>query len=256
MYVVLGVMGFLILLLASGVWPILLLMLFGSFGGVLWLLFRTVRQPKNIEPLPASHPIPRPAEQEPTEQDLQALAWSLLLQRVTLLVAADHPNARWIWESPDAGRRFQVGEPIFILLNRAGGHRRARVVIQNLQAVGLEYDPAPEQAAPMPDAANQDAQQDENKAENYELLAFEWVDAHSIDLDARCKEAAGQKLLELVLLAQELPVRESWPDICKELARIGLKNAKCCPEGIRIDLTQKFKQETAERESEHECVRE
>ena len=64
------------------------------------------------------------------------------------------------------------------------------------------------------------------------------MDAHSIDLNARCKETTEQKLLELVLLAQELPARESWPDICKELARAGIKNAKCCPEGIRIDLTQ------------------
>ena len=147
LFAVLGAVGFLILLLASGVWPILLLMLFGSFGGVLWLLFRTARQPKNVE----SHPATHPAEPEPAEQSLQTLAWSLLLKRVTLLVATDYPNARWIWESPDAGRRFREGEPLFILLNRAGGHRRARVVIQNLQAVGLEYDPAP--ATPTPDAA-------------------------------------------------------------------------------------------------------
>lgn len=229
-----GTVGFLILLLASGVWPILLLMLFGSFGGVLWLLFRAAKPARTVEPMQPS----QPTSPEPTEPDLQALAWSVLLRRVTLLVAADYPDARWIWESPDTSRRFQEGNSVFILLNRAGGHRRARVVIQNLQAVGLEYDPAPEQAASAQNAAKQETQQDENKAENYELLAFEWVDAHSFDLDVRCKETAEQKLLELVLLAQELPVRESWPDICKELARAGLKNAKCCPEGIRIDLTQ------------------
>lgn len=35
----------------------------------------------------------------------------------------------------------------FILLNRAGGYRRAKVVIRNLQVVGIEYNPQVEENA-------------------------------------------------------------------------------------------------------------
>ena len=70
------------------------------------------------------------------------------------------------------------------------------------------------------------------------MLAFEWADAHIFELNARCNEAIGENLSELILLAEELPVRESWADICQELIRAGLTDVQCVSEGIKINLTQ------------------
>ena len=88
----------------------------------------------------------------------------------------------------------------------------------------------PEDNAPEPE--------EEPEVQNYELLAFEWADAHIFELNARCNEAIGENLSELILLAEELPVRESWVDICRELMRAGLTDVQCVSEGIKINLTQ------------------
>ena len=215
-------------------WPILLLIILGIFIAALRLLFLSSRKVEVIEPMPL---LPEPVRQ-PTEQDVQTLAYAVILRRITELVLSEFPEARWVWEAPDAQRRIQNGQEVFILLNRAGGYRRARVIVCNLQVTGIEYslkaseketqepemDPAPETGEP--------------ETQNYELLAFEWAEAHIFELNARCNEAIGENLSELILLSEELPVRESWPDICKELIRAGLEDVKCVPEGIKINLTQ------------------
>ena len=45
-------------------------------------------------------------------------------------------------------------------------------------------------------------------------------------------------MTEIILTADELPVKESWPAICKELEKNGLDDVKCIPQGIKINLTQ------------------
>ena len=42
----------------------------------------------------------------------------------------------------------------------------------------------------------------------------------------------------LEITATELPARESWPDICRELERNGMENCCCTDTGITIDFTQ------------------
>ena len=80
-----------------------------------------------------------------TEQDVMALAYSLILKRVTAIVLAEYPEARWVWEAPNAPRLIELGEDVFILLNRAGGYRRAKVVIRSLKVIGIQYQEAPAQ---------------------------------------------------------------------------------------------------------------
>ena len=214
-------------------WPILLLIILGIFAAMIRLLFLSSKKVEVIEPLPlSSEPV-----KEPTEKDVQVLAYSVILRRVTELVLSEYPEARWVWEASNTERLIQEGEEVFILLNRAGGYRRARVVVRNLKVIGIEYDslapeeePEPKKPEPKPD--------EEPESPNYELLAFEWVDAHIFELNVRCNEAIGEKLSEVVLLAKELPVRESWEDICRELKRAGLKDVQCVSEGIRINLMQ------------------
>lgn len=73
---------------------------------------------------------------------------------------------------------------------------------------------------------------------NYELLAFEWAEAHVIELNDRCNEAIGQGKTELILMSEELPTSESWGNICTELKRAGLEDVEVTPVGIKINLQQ------------------
>lgn len=215
-------------------WPILLLIILGIFAAVIRLLFLSSRKIEVIVPLPL---LPEPVK-EATEKDVQVLAYSVILRRVTELVLSEYPEARWVWEAPNAERLIRENQEVFILLNRAGGYRRARVVIHNLQVVGIEYNPPVEENMVLEPEDNAPEPEEEPEVQNYELLAFEWADAHIFELNARCNEAIGENLSELILLAEELPVRESWADICRELMRAGLTDVQCVSEGIKINLTQ------------------
>ena len=215
-------------------WPILLLIILGIFAAVIRLLFLSSRKIEVIVPLPL---LPEPVK-ETTEKDVQVLAYSVILRRVTELVLSEYPEARWVWEAPNAEKLIQECQEVFILLNRAGGYRRAKVVIRNLQVVGIEYNPQVEENAVLEPEDNAPEPEEEPEVQNYELLAFEWADAHIFELNARCNEAIGENLSELILLAEELPVRESWADICRELIRAGLTDVQCVSEGIKINLTQ------------------
>ena len=215
-------------------WLILLLIILGIFAAVIRLLFLSSRKIEVIVPLPL---LPEPVK-EATEKDVQVLAYSVILRRVTELVLSEYPEARWVWEAPNAEKLIQESQEVFILLNRAGGYRRAKVVIRNLQVVGIEYNPQVEENAVLEPEDNAPEPEEEPEVQNYELLAFEWADAHIFELNARCNEAIGENLSELILLAEELPVRESWADICRELIRAGLTDVQCVSEGIKINLTQ------------------
>ena len=215
-------------------WPILLLIILGIFAAVIRLLFLSSRKIEVIVPFPL---LPEPVK-EATEKDVQVLAYSVILRRVTELVLSEYPEARWVWEAPNAEKLIRENQEVFILLNRAGGYRRAKVVIRNLQVVGIDYNPQTEEEATLEPENNVPDSDEEPEVQNYELLAFEWADAHIFELNARCNEAIGENLSELILLAEELPVRESWADICRELIRAGLEDVQCVPEGIKINLTR------------------
>ena len=234
-YEVLVLLGMLALLtFICRLWPILLLIILGIFAAMIRLLFLSSRKIEVIVPLPL---LPEPVK-EATEKDVQVLAYSVILRRVTELVLSDYPEARWVWEAPNAEKLIQESQEVFILLNRAGGYRRAKVVIRNLQVVGIEYNPQVEENAVLEPEDNAPEPEEEPEVQNYELLAFEWADVHIFELNARCNEAIGENLSELILLAEELPVRESWADICRELIRAGLTDVQCVSEGIKINLTQ------------------
>ena len=235
-YEALVLLGMLVLLtFICRLWPILLLIILGIFAAVIRLLFLSSRKIEVIAPFPL---LPEPVK-EATEKDVQVLAYSVILRRVTELVLSEYPEARWVWEAPNAEKLIRENQEVFILLNRAGGYRRAKVVIRNLQVVGIDYNPqTEEEEATLEPEHNVPDSDEEPEVQNYELLAFEWADAHIFELNARCNEAIGENLSELILLEEELPVRESWADICRELIRAGLEDVQCVPEGIKINLTQ------------------
>ena len=168
-------------------------------------------------------------------EHLRKLAHSLITSRITTLVLNEYPNARWIWEAPNAFELIELGEEVYILLNRAGGYRKAKVIIQNLQVIGLQYQEIPKK----PDESEErtEAPATEQPKENYELIAFEWAESHIFELNARCNDAIGQGLTEIILTADDLPARESWENVCLELQRAGLEDVECIAEGIKINLS-------------------
>ncbi len=229
-YDALVILGLLALLtFICRLWPILLLIILGIFVAAIRLLFLTSKRVEVIEPLPLL-PEPQP---EPTEKDLRALAYSLILKRITETVLSEYPNARWVWEAPNAPKLIELGDDVCILLNSAGGYRKAKVIIQNLQVVGLQYI----QNTPPVEEEDEDDTPVEPPKENYELIAFEWVESHIFEINEKCNDAIGQGLTEIILTAEELPVKESWSDICRELIRAELTDVECESEGIKIYLT-------------------
>lgn len=246
-YEALIILGMLALLtFICRLWPILLLIILGIFIAAIRLLFLSS---KKVEVLTVS-PIPDEQKKVPTEYDVRILAYSVILRRITELVTGRYPEARWVWENPNAMQHIELGEDVYILLNRAGGYRRAKVTIQNLQVVGFEFQkiplPGPILETPEQEKTKEDNQEeaeevtkeDVRQPENYELLAFEWVEANIIDLNERCNEAIGKGQTELILTKEQLPVPESWQDICKELRRSELSDVECSADGIIIKLIQ------------------
>lgn len=206
-------------------WPMLIFVIIYGIASIVFALVKD-RKRRNALSVPTL-PEPIPAA---TEQDVLTLAYSLICQRVTALVTADYPSARWVWESPNARQLIQEGNDVFILLNRAGGYGRAQVIIQNLQVIGVRYGAVPAHAP----AKNTPPAEPENPADNdYSLLAFQWVDAHTADLTARCAQAKQNGLNHVLVPETELPIAQSWQDICLELAHAGFK-AQMRAEGIKI----------------------
>lgn len=236
--IILGIMAFLMFI--CRLWPVLLLVILGIFVATLRLLFLSVRK---VEPI---LPMPEPPKSVPTEHDVQDMAFSVVQRRVTELVSLEFPEARWVWATPQAKQHITDGNAVYILLSRAGGYRRALVVVHNLQVLGLEYQSVAEEeseiltsdeAGDVPDF-NATEEDEKEQPVNYEYIAFEWVDAHALELNDRCNEAIAQGQSILLIPISELPVQESWPEICRELDRNGIENCECADDGIYINFKQ------------------
>ena len=218
-------------------WPILLLVILGIFIAALRLLFLSVKQtPKEVaQPESGSHE----SKRELTEAELEDIIFADVQKKIDKILLRQYPKARWVWELSNAKERILRGESAGILLNWACGFRTAQVRLINPQVVELRY-PAP----PTPPAEDTTGPEVDNPEldpmppapENYELLAFEWVESHILELNTRCNEAVGSKKTTVLIKAEELPQRESWPAICAELAKQDISNTACREEGIWIQL--------------------
>ena len=177
---------------------------------------------------------------------MQSIAYAIIQRRVTQILRDRFPEVRWIWENPKAKEDIMIGNPVYVLLNRAGGYRRGRVVIQNLTVMGVVFeeekpkaDPPAPNPGPAPGPTPPPEEDDEEEApENFGLIAFQWVEAHVMELNDRCNEAIAEGLSEYLIPADELPVTESWEEICKELVRNEFCGARCCDDGIIIEFEQ------------------
>lgn len=245
--ILLGMLAFLTFI--CRLWPILLLIILGIFVAVIRLLFLSS---KTVEPIEVQTTVQEPTP-IPTEKDVRDLAYGVIQRRVTELVLAEFPQARWIWENPNARKSIESGESVYILLNRAGGYRRAKVEVQNLQIVGIQFctaeGPCPQneseenmESTENHDEGFTDETSDDSTCEeipeNYELLAFEWTESHMMDLNERCNEAIGQGKQSILISEEELPAKQSWKNICDELMRSDIELAVCQENGIEIKFAQ------------------
>lgn len=228
----------LVLTFICRLWPLILLAIVGIIIAAMRLLFLSSNKVEVVKPMLA---LPAPKE-EPNERDVRAMAYAVIMNRITLMVTGSFPDARWIWAEPDARRRIENGEDVFILLNRAGGYRKAKVRIDNLQVQEIIYSfdsqDEPEEIPEDPVEDGSDSSDTNDQPENFELIAYEWVETHIIELNDRCNEAIGEGKNVVILTAEELPDPKSWEAICAELIRAELTDVVCGPEGIIINLTQ------------------
>ena len=233
--IILGVLAFFTFMFR--LWPLLVLVIFCIIGGAIRLLFlkakdATVREAEEVKP-----EVLKPV---PTEKDVRNLAYSVILTRITEMVSSEYPAAKWTWEKPNARKLIEEGEEVFICLSGAGGYRRAKVKIQNLQVTGLEYVTATLPEKPKECAVDEDDEEEisEPVPVNYGLIAFEWVEAHIMDLNVKLNDALAQGKTEYLITEEELPVRESWAAIIEELGRQDIENATEDPHGIKINIKQ------------------
>lgn len=224
-------------------WPILLLVILGIFIATLRLLFLSNTKVEPAKPILALPPPSQPA----TEKDMQSMAYAIIVRRITQILQSKYPEVRWIWENPNAKDDIMIGNPVYVLLNKAGGYRRGRVVLRNLQVFDVVFEEEkpkgdqnppvePPKQDPIPPVSVDD--EDDAPAENFGLIAFQWVEAHIMELNEKINEAIAQGLSSYIISAEELPVSESWEEICKELIRNDLQGASCCDEGIIIEFEQ------------------
>jgi hypothetical protein len=146
---------------------------------------------------------------------------------------------------PDPIGRFAGGQELAILLNSAGGFRKASVQVHNLQFGGLLYEtaetPRLKEPAPEPGAGgvpgHSGAAADAETAD-YALVAFQWADANLLRLNSLCNDAIAEGLMTMLIPARDLPHPHSWPEVCRELARNGFAEALVQADGIGVAIPE------------------
>ena len=250
-YEALVILGMLALLLfVCRLWPILLLVILGIFAAALRLVFLSSPKVQPIQPEQPASTAQQAVTNREAENAEDAQSFGELQTRITRWVRQEYPEARWVWKYPDAKARFQRGEELAILLNRAGGYREAVIRLQGKRLFEIQYLCAPvenprleqpeESASPQeeqPTAEEPKSQPEASQPEDYSLAAFEWVEAHLEELNTLCNECIAQKQDFLLLTGGDLPEPAAWPALCQELLRNGL-SCHMEEEGVRIQITR------------------
>lgn len=232
-FVLIATIGALVIIVR--LWPILLLLLIGLIVYAFWMLFHIQRQPVKSDPVPTLM-LPPPT----SERSVLTAAFGLLQRRITEQVALKYPDARWIWSMSDAFGQFSEGRPLTILLNGAGGYRKAAVQVKDLQLVGLVYESVQGSDVPETESESGEPEDGEHSQQpepvDYGLLAFEWVEANLQRLISQSNEAVACGQSGFRIPAEELPHGDSWPAVCTELVRNGFASAAPLADGIQVEI--------------------
>lgn len=169
--------------------------------------------------------------------------FAVILKQINEQVKNAYPEAKWVWKNPNARKSIEAGEEVTICLNKAAGYKYAKVMIQDLTVQGLDFTVNVEQNV------NEESESQEGDVVqiprgkdnvNYDLLAYEWVQDNILLLNERINELIGQGETEFIIQSEELPIKESWRNICSELMREGIKDVECVPEGIKFNLKKEL----------------
>ena len=238
-------------------WPVFFLALFGL---LVFAVIKIVFRKKKAEAIiPEEEPFQPISTQQPeTEFNIIQKAFGLLQRRITERLELEFPGARWVWAFPNAMERFNRNEPLIVLLNSAGGYNKAQVVTHNLIFKGLRYvtlemvpvspvipvEPVETESADDDDDADDTDESEsseynppENAPVNYGRLAFEWVDANMVEINAKYNEAIAQNKTVMLIPAEDLPHPDSWQEVCDELKHNGFSVADLCEDGIKVNIT-------------------
>jgi hypothetical protein len=220
-----------LLCMITRIWPLLFLVIPGIIIAALRLLFLSAKKESDNEAPAVSAPVPRPE----TGRDVISIAFGFLQKRITHEIISRYPNARWVWEAPNAIERFAENLPLTILLNSAGGYRKASVRVSNLQFCGLVFVTA--QATEPPPEIDFDGDTGsvgapDDGSVDYALIAFQWVEANLLDLNNRCNDAIADGQAAMLIPARDLPHPDSWDAVCVELTRNGFSEAVAMENGI------------------------
>lgn len=216
------------------IWPVILLAILGLFTVMIRMLFLSLSYKSRNEGADveiSTGSISRPVY---TKGGLELAVFHDFEDQITEFVLSRHKDASWVFEKSDIRNRIFTGGDVYILLNNAGGYKRARVIYQGLKVYGLKYVDGHDHTD-MGEAPD-DIGVSEIPIVNYSMIAFEWCDAHLSEINARCEKAFEKDLKELLIPVEELPVPESFEDICKEIVRRLDREAKIMTDGIMIIL--------------------
>ena len=103
-------------------WPIVMLLIIMILLAGLRLLYLIIREVWEERPEQLHHNLPAPIAFEDT-------VFSGIQRQISERLVREYPNARWIWEETNAKERIMNSQPVHIMLNKAGGYRRALVEI-------------------------------------------------------------------------------------------------------------------------------
>lgn len=163
-------------------------------------------------------------------------------EQITDRIKVEFPNAKWVWAQPDTQKRIEEGEDVFIILNGAGGYRRAKIGISDGAVENITIIlPKVSNTAVSTNKTDAAESTDTPTCENYGLVAFEWVDKNILKLNERINEAIGQGETEYMIHSDELPTPNSYECVCEELKRAGLTEVECVEDGIKIKIKQQEK---------------
>jgi len=244
----------LVICVITRLWPLVFVVILGILAAALRLMFvslknsadtadKLTKSTKSGKPSPSGAPAATTAPpREYTDQDVLLIAFGILQQRITRAVQTRYPAARWIWDTPNPIECFNEDHPLTIILNRAGGYKKAIVQIHNLKFYGLYFgatdtekrDENPDDDSE-PNSSDNDTA-DEIDSTDYSVLAFEWLDANFVQLNTQCKTAATAGRKYTLIPTGNLPVKDSWESICLELKREGFADAVVTDGGIRVKL--------------------
>ncbi len=247
--VILGVLA--LLLYVCRLWPILLLAILGIFVAMLRLLFLSSPKVQSTQP---EKQVPQSSSSSTTQLPIRdvedILSFGELQTNITQWVQREYPNARWVWKYPNAKARFQRGEDLAILLNRAGGYREAEIRLQGKHLFEILYLCAPEEKPSLEHPSNNTPPQEDPpqpepaestpsspESEDFSLTAFEWVESHLGELNELYNECIAQNQEYLLLTGGDLPEPAAWPALCQELVDNGL-SCHFQEEGIYIEITR------------------